>query len=177
MEAQRQPVQMGKQLRRQLAHRVHRHLGEEPVTHLREQRHGDTCHAVEDREQDRRSPQPVHSLVGRHPRAVRGFRDGDKCIRRPFVGEGHHHRGEFGQNEQAKGQEDAIPEIRTPVRPEIGPQANEGSVEAGLAGRWRRRRFRLWGVHMTFRRDTPPGYGGLTGRCHPAHIHFSGIPY
>ncbi len=43
---------------RKAAHRMHRDLGEEPVAHLREQRHDDAHAAVGDREQHRRREDP-----------------------------------------------------------------------------------------------------------------------
>ena len=57
-----------KVLQREPPHGVHGHLGEEPVAHLRQERHGDAGEAVEDREQDRRAPQPALALDGRASR-------------------------------------------------------------------------------------------------------------
>ena len=58
MKAQRQHVHVLERDDREPAHRVHRHLGEHAVAHLREQRHDDARDAVGKRHDDRRGQRP-----------------------------------------------------------------------------------------------------------------------
>ena len=59
VEAQGQAVHVLEGLERELAHRMHRDLGEQAVAHLGQHRHEHAGEAVEDRQQDRRAPEPV----------------------------------------------------------------------------------------------------------------------
>ena len=70
VEAQGQAVHVLEGLQRELPHRMHGDLGEEAVAHLRQQRHDDADDAVEDRQQDRRPPEPGAGR-SRLPRPVR----------------------------------------------------------------------------------------------------------
>ena len=85
MKAQRQLVHVDECQISEPAHRVHRHLGEDAVAPLREQRHQHAHAAVGERHDDRRRDQP-HRPVRR---AHRRLPCAGQRIDRPFEGERH----------------------------------------------------------------------------------------
>ncbi len=78
------------------AHRVHRHLGEHAVAHLRQRRHQDAHAAIGDRHGDRRGEHPDQPVGGGDRRAALA----GQRIGRPFEGEGNRDGGELGGEQQ-----------------------------------------------------------------------------
>ena len=121
MKAQRQEMHVLEGEHGEPAHRVHRHFGENAVAPLREQRHDDAHAAVSQRQHDRRGEHPDQPIVRIDRRGtVAGERVG-----RPFEGERHRHRGEFGEEQKHGGEDHARFEIGPVGRPDIRPQLDQ----------------------------------------------------
>ena len=115
-----------KVLQRELPDGVHGDLGEQPVAHLRQQRHGDARQAVEHGQQDRRA-QP--QAGGGRP--VAAAVDRDERVRRPFEGERRRDGHELRDEQQPEGVEHTALQVGPAVRPQIGPELAEGRDEPG----------------------------------------------
>ena len=121
MKAQRQQVHVLERAHGEPPHRVHRHLGEDRVARLGEQRHHHAHAAIGDRHHHRRRQRPGEDVVGTERRgAVTGERVG-----RPLEGERHRDRRELGGKYQQRGNPDAHLEVAPIGRPDVRPQMHE----------------------------------------------------
>ncbi len=159
MEAQGKAMHVLEGLERELSHRMHRHLGEQPVAHLRQHRHEHAGETVEDRQQDGRAPEPVAGRGGLRGDIPAAARHRHQRVGSPFEGERRHHGDALGDEQQAERHEDTPLKIRASVGPQIGPQFRDGRQKAGrvecVRGFCGRRRWRGHGLSNPFLNMVP----------------------
>ena len=131
MKPQRQKVHVAEGDDGEPPHRVHRHLGEDPVAHLGEERHQDAGAAIGDRHRQRRGEHPDEPGRARSRRA----RLAGQRVDRPLEGERNGDGGELRQQQEEHRQEHAQLEVAAIGRPDIGPQADQRGEELAAVGR------------------------------------------
>ena len=130
MEAQRELMHVHESAIGKPAHRIHRHLGEQSVTQLRQRRHQDAHATIGNRHGDRRGHRPQQPVRCRDRRgAVTGERVG--C---PFVREGHRDGRELCGQQQDHGPDHPGLQVATVGRPDIGPEMDEGREQRAAVG-------------------------------------------
>ncbi len=146
MKAQRQLMHVDEGEISELAHRVHRHPGEDSVAPLGQHRHQHAHAAVADGHDQGRCDQP-HRPVRRLHR--RGIRAGQR-VDRPFERERHRQRRQLGDQQQHHRPDHAHLEIGAIAGPDVRPQMHQrpdqGRLFDGFVGG--RRRFAAPGTNQ-----------------------------
>ena len=119
MEAQRQLVHVIEGHDGETAHRVHRHLGEQAVAQLRQQRHQNAHAAVRHRHDDGNRRHPGQPGAARHRLA-------SESIGRPFEGERHRYGGELGGEQHHHRPYHPHLQVVAVGRPDVRPQIDQG---------------------------------------------------
>ncbi len=114
MEAQRQAVQVHEGAVGELAHGVLADAGEQRVAQLVQPVEDDAAEIVAEHQHERRRQ---HERQVAWRLALAGQRVG-----RPFVGIGHQHRDDLGDQQRGKRQHDAALQVGAVRRPHIGPE-------------------------------------------------------
>ena len=135
VKAQRKHVHVLEGRERQAAYGVERHLGEQAVAELRQERHGDAQARVSRDQRERHRQHRDHRGPGRGaPLADRHQRVG-----RPLEGERHGERHELGGHQEHERHDHAQLEVGARRRPQVRPQPFDGGVERAAARRDRGR--------------------------------------
>ena len=157
----------------QAAHRMHRHLREDAIARLGQERHQNARAAIGDGQRKRRGEHPndPRALAGRRRAGGPGERVG-----RPFEGERHGDGRELRQHEQDERDHHASLEIAAIRRPDIRPQIDErrnspppsGAMSGLSAGGFTSVAHGVGSRAGTRTRMGPFRYRRFRGRVHPS---------